>query len=74
MANFEQVHTACLTCPGDHVHAPWGVQRKGSKRVFATSLEVHYSKKLCEAIAHAFLLRFMEQGFKFDLAPSAQHS
>ena len=22
-ANFEQVHTICNTCPGDHTHLPW---------------------------------------------------
>ena len=45
VANFEQVHTVCLLCPGDHVHAPWGAQRRGSKKVFATSLEVHYPQE-----------------------------
>ena len=35
---------------------------------------MHYPKKLCEAIAHAFLLRFLEQGLKFDQQPSYQHA
>ena len=73
-ANFPQVHTICLIFPQNHQHAPWGVLQRGSKRVFATSLEVHYPKKLCEAIAHAFLLRFLEQGLKFDQQPSYQHA
>ena len=72
-ANFEQVHTICNTCPGDHTHLPWGVIRSGNKRIFATSLEVHYPKQLCEAIAHAFVLRFVEQGLVFQGHSSLQH-
>ena len=72
-ANFPQVHTICLTCSHDHEHAPWGIVQRGSKRVFATTLEVHYPKQLCDAIAHAFLLRFLEKGLKFSLRSSPQH-
>eukprot|EP00435_Cladocopium_sp_Y103_P061402 s464_g23.t1 len=72
-ANFEQVHTISLICPQDHEHLPWGVIRTGNKRVFATSLEVHYPKQLCEAIVHAFILRFVEQGLQFHQQPTLQH-
>ena len=48
-ANFPQVATISKTCPGNHQHAPWGlVQTGAAKRVFATSLEVHYPQALCE--------------------------
>ena len=47
-ANFPQVATISKTCPGNHQHAPWGlVQTGAAKRVFATSLEVHYPQALC---------------------------
>lgn len=72
-ANFEQVHTICNTCPGNHTHLPWRVVRSGNKRIFATSLEVHYPKQLCEAIVHAFSLRFVEQGLVFRDQASLQH-
>eukprot|EP00435_Cladocopium_sp_Y103_P070794 s702_g36.t1 len=73
VANFEHVHTVCLVCPGDHTHLPWGVIQTGNKKVFATSLEVHYPKKLCDAIAHAFHLRLLEQGLQGQQQPSLQH-
>ena len=42
-ANFEQVATICKVCTGNHQHEPWGlVKTGGTKKVFATSLEVHY--------------------------------
>ena len=37
---------------------------KGSKRVFATSLEVHYPPELCAAIVRAFLTRLQVMGVK----------
>eukprot|EP00435_Cladocopium_sp_Y103_P065000 s975_g26.t1 len=73
-ANFEHVHTISLLCPGDHDHLPWGVIRTGNKRVFATSLEVHCPKALCEAIAHAFMLCFRERGLQFAQEPTLQHA
>lgn len=60
IANFEQVQTINLVCDMKHKHEEWGVVSKGAKRVFATSLEVHYPSKLCEAIVHAFVLRLQE--------------
>ena len=56
-ANFCAVRTIDHVCAGDHVHERWGVVRQGAKRVFATSLEAHYPKKLCDAMTHAFFLR-----------------
>eukprot|EP00435_Cladocopium_sp_Y103_P043234 s526_g12.t1 len=72
-ANFEHVHTISLVCPQNHEHLPWGVVRTGNKRVFATSLEVHYPRDLCDAIAHAFVLCFVEQGMQFHSQPTLQH-
>ena len=55
----------CEVCPPNHKHAPWGrVVVKGSKRVFATSLEVHYPPELCAAIVRAFLTRLQLMGVK----------
>ena len=62
-ANFEQVHAISQTCPKDHVHEPWGKVDKGNKKVFATALEVHYPKGLCEAIAAAFEIKLIELGW-----------
>ena len=71
VANFEQVHLINLTCPGNHRHEPWGTIRKGAKRVFATSLEVHYPLGLCRAIVNAFLTKIGSRGFiKDDTAPA----
>ena len=56
------LHTIDQCCPGDHYHEPWGTIQKGNKKVFATALEVHYPKALCEAIANAFALKFAQVG------------
>ena len=66
VANFEEVCAINLTCPGNHRHAKWGLVQKGSKRIFATALEVHYPQALCDAISHAFILYLTNLG----LAPS----
>ena len=61
-ANFEHVCSISALCDGKHEHESWGIIRQGNKRTFATSLEVHYPKALCEAITRAFMLRFAELG------------
>ena len=73
-ANFQEVATVDATCPGNHVHEAWGLIQRGSKRVFATSLEVHYPPALCEAIAHAFILRLVLLGVKFNPQTSLQQA
>lgn len=60
LANFEQVLTINQVCDDQRSHELWGLVRSGAKRVFATSLEVHYPQKLCDAITHAFMLRFQQ--------------
>jgi len=65
-ANFEQVCTISALCDGRHEHEPWGIVRQGAKRTFATALEVHYPKPLCEAIVKAFMLKFVELGMKLE--------
>ena len=73
-ANFEQVATICKLCPQDHQHEPWGlVKTGGTKKVFATSLEVHYPRLLCDAITHAFILCLATRGLKFSQQPKPQH-
>ena len=66
--------TINAVCPGDHQHESWGLVQQGSKRVFATSLEVHYPKALCEAIAHAFILKLVAMGMFFHEQPSLQQA
>ena len=74
-ANFEQVHTIAALCDGQHTHEPWGIIKQGNKRTFATSLEVHYPRRLCDAIVQAFLLKFVEMQLKInDAKPSLHHS
>ena len=71
-ANFPQVATISKTCPGNHQHAPWGlVQTGAAKRVFATSLEVHYPQALCDAIVHAFVLCLTTMGLQFTDKPKS---
>ena len=41
---------------------PWGVYLQGSKRVFATSLEVHYPTPLCDAPADTIAIALQKQG------------
>lgn len=71
-ANFKEVHTVCKTCDGSHTHEPWGLVQQGSKRVFATSLEVHYPPKLCDAVVHAFMLHLVDSGLSLDNFVSMQ--
>ena len=73
-ANFPEVATIDAVCPGDHVHDDWGMVQQGSKRIFATALEVHYPKPLCEAIVHAFVLQLVTMGLKFEPSESLQQA
>ena len=73
--NFEQIHTVSALCDGKHTHELWGVVRHGAKKTFATSLEVHYPRQLCEAIVQAFMLKFIELGLQVhDTMPSLHHA
>lgn len=63
-AKFQEVYTVNLQCDNSHPHEPWGLVKRGNKRVFATSLEVHYPQKLCEAIVHAYFLHLTVQGLQ----------
>lgn len=67
VASFPEVQTITKTCPGNHKHAEWGRVKLGNKRVFATSLEVHYPTQLCDAISNAFLMAFRRLGCKDEL-------
>ena len=73
-ANFPEVATIYAICPGNHQHDSWGLVQQGSKRVFATALEVHYPKALCEVIVHAFVLRFVAMGMTFYQPASLQQA
>ena len=66
-ATFEQVCTISALCDGKHEHNAWGIVKFGAKRAsFATSLEVHYPRGLCEAIVKALMLKFAELGMKLN--------
>jgi hypothetical protein len=54
--NFSEISEINQTCPGDHKHEPWGMQRINGRKVFATALEVHYPMQLCDAIANTVAL------------------
>lgn len=71
VANFQSVTSINKTCPGNHKHESWGLVRAGSKRRFATSMEVHYPNALCEAIVHAFILQFVKMGMELPTPPRA---
>ena len=60
-ANFHEVTLISKVCDNTHTHLPWGVVKTGTSSVFATSLEVHYPRALCEAIVHAFTLHFQSK-------------
>ena len=66
-ANFPQVKSVNLVCDNSHTHEAWGKVAVQDKKVFATSLEVHYPTKLCDALAQSFLCRLEQQ---FNFAPS----
>ena len=66
-ASFPQVHAIDGRCPGNHYHEPWGQIQLGNKRVFATSLEVHYPAKLCDAIIDSFIAFLLTEGFYFQM-------
>ena len=68
-ASFPEVRNIDQVCPGNHTHEPWGPIAKGSKRQFATALEVHYPPALCRAICDAFVTNLVNRGFSFT--PSA---
>lgn len=62
-ATFPEVCNIDRTGPGNHVHQPWGRIDKGCKRLFATSLEVHYPTELCRVICDAFVTNLVKRGF-----------
>ena len=76
VASFPEVQSISLTCPGNNKHAAWGRVNLNNKRVFATSLEVHYPTQLCDAISAAFIMAFRRLGCKYEphvpLNPAAQ--
>ena len=69
VGNFEEIYQINKVCPGDHQHAPWGVLQRGQRRVFATSLEVHYPPALCDAIANVIALGLKSKGITPTVAP-----
>ena len=73
-ANFEQVHTVSAFCDRRHEHEPRGIARQGNKGTFATSLEVHYLRPLCDAV-QAFLLKLVKLKLQVNgNKPSLHHA
>ena len=62
MANFAEVEQISGTCNGQHKHEPWGYEVRNGKRVFATSLEVHYPAALCDKIANTIAIALQKRG------------
>ena len=60
VANFSHIERIDKVCPGDNQHDPWGIHLQGPKRVFATSLEVHYPAQSC--VAETIALALQEKG------------
>jgi hypothetical protein len=74
VANFAEIHRIDKICPGNHKHEPWGVQRQGAHRVFATSLEVHYPGQLCATIAETIALALLHRNITPKTFPSSTQS
>ena len=72
-ANFPQVQMVNLICDNSHPHEAWGKVPVNNKKVFATSLEVHYPQKLCDAISNCILVRLQLQ-FHFCLSDFPSNS
>ena len=62
LANFSEVEQINAVCDGKHKHDAWGYQFKNGKRLYATTLEVHYPAALCDKIAATFLLALQKRG------------
>ena len=62
VANFSEVQNIAAVCDGNHKHEPWGFNVHKGKRIYATSLEVHYPTALCDKIAETFVLALQKQG------------
>lgn len=76
MANFPEIEQISGVCDGKRKHQPWGYSFVDGKRVFATSLEVHYPLALCSKIANTIALALQKsdepwvKGFVTPLQPS----
>lgn len=72
VTNFPQIQQMSIECDGAHSHAPWtfALNREG-QRVWATSLESQYPRKLCIALTHIVLQLGQSNGLQL-LATSLQ--
>ena len=66
IANFAEVEQISGTCDGQHKHDPWGYEIRNGKRVFATSLEVHYPTALCDKIANTIAIALQKRGINIS--------
>ena len=64
VANFSEISRTDGLCDGKHQHDPWGFRMQNGKRVYATSLEVHYPTGLCDIIAETILLALRKRGLE----------
>ena len=63
VANFEQIAQLNITCDKTHSHATWRFSTDAEgKRVWATSLESQYPRKLCLALTQCILQQAEKQG------------
>eukprot|EP00435_Cladocopium_sp_Y103_P038332 s3870_g10.t1 len=60
MASFPAIESLNIRCDHSHTHQPWGFAKDPEgKRVWATSLESEYPKKMCVAMVNV-VLQFAE--------------
>ncbi len=65
LANFPEISAMNVSCDKSHEHAPWGFARDTSgKRVWATSLESQYPKKMCVVLASIVLQVAADRGLE----------
>ena len=61
VANFEGIISLNLKCDRKHQHEPWGFAKDmDGKKVWATSLESAYPRKMCIAVVN-LVLEFLQQ-------------
>ena len=73
LANFKEISAMNICCDKSHPHAPWGFATDSEgRRVWATSLESQYPKKMCVVLSSIALQVAADRGLKLKSAVSAQ--
>ena len=67
ISNHPAILQLCGTCPGDHVHLPWGYTIRDGKQAFATSEEAAFPDALCSQLADISVSIAVDLGFALGL-------